>query len=388
MKEFAFIDLFAGIGGFHQALSSIGGKCVLAAEIDKDAVAVYEKNYGIPAGLDVTSIDENTMPDFDVLCAGFPCQPFSKAGERKGFSDTRGTMFFHIERILRARKPKYILLENVRNLASHDKGNTWRVIHSTLQEIGYRIPDKPLVLSPHQFGVPQLRERVLIPGYYDPENKEEGLHLKFDGLRKKDDNDIYDIVHDVPVSDDYRISEYEKFILDAWDEFYKGIDLKIIGFPIWADVFLGLLKAEGVPEWKAAFIRKNEELFDRNKEFVSAWLEKYDYLRTFSPTHRKFEWQAGEKIDSVWDGVIQFRPSGVRVKAPTCFPALVAMVQIPVIGRYARRLTVEEAKALQSFQADFVPDEKKQAAYKQFGNAVNVDVVKMVASKLFEECPL
>ena len=113
MKKFKFIDLFAGIGGFHQAMVQLGGKCVYASEIDKFCIERYKENYGMDADHDITKINPEDIPDHDVLCGGFPCQAFSKAGKRKGFEETRGTLFFYIEKILRAKKPKYIILENV-----------------------------------------------------------------------------------------------------------------------------------------------------------------------------------------------------------------------------------------------------------------------------------
>ena len=140
-----------------------------------------------------------------------------------------------------------------------------------------------------------------------------------------------------------------------------------------------------MPKWKEDFINKNINLYNNNKEFIDRWMEKYNYLKEFAPTHRKLEWQAGNSIKSLWDGIIQFRPSGIRVKKPTCFPALVAMVQIPIIGKYKRRLTVREAARLQSFPDTFIPNKNDQQAYKQFGNAVNVDVIKTMAEKLFNE---
>lgn len=383
-KKFKFIDLFAGIGGFHQAMEQLGGECVFASEIDKYAIETYNENYGIDSDINIRDIDEKDIPKHDVLCAGFPCQTFSKAGKREGFKDeTKGTLFFEIERILKYHKTKYIVLENVRNLVSHDSGNTWKTIYNHLTNLGYRLTKQPIILSPHQIGIPQLRERVVILGIYDPENVDKDLKIELPDLLSKDENDIMSILETKRVSKKYYISDYEKMVLTAWDEFYRGIKETVIGFPIWAVYFNGFTKKEDLPKWKLDFINKNINLYNNNKKFIDGWLKKYNYLKDFSPTHKKMEWQAGDSIKSLWDGLIQFRPSGIRVKKPTCFPALVAMVQIPIIGKYKRRLTVREAARLQSFPDSFIPNRNDQQAYKQFGNAVNVDVIRTMAEKLF-----
>lgn len=385
MKKFKFIDLFAGIGGFHQAMEQLGGECVFASEIDSYAIDTYKENYNIDSGINIRDVKEEDIPKHDVLCAGFPCQAFSKAGKQLGFKDeTKGTLFFEIERILKYHKTKYIVLENVRNLVSHDNGNTWKTIYQHLKDIGYRLTPKPIIISPHQLGVPQLRERVVILGIYDPEHKDDDLDIVIDNLKNKDDNNIYDILTNKRVEEKYYISEKEEYVLTAWDEFYKGIKEKVIGFPIWAEYFTKKPSSD-MPTWKVDFIRKNNELYKSNEEFINGWLKKYNNLKDFTPTQRKMEWQAGESIKSLWDGLIQFRPSGVRVKKPTCFPALVAMVQIPIVGKYRRKLTVREAARLQSFPEEFIPNSNDQQAYKQFGNAVNVDVIRTAAEKLFNE---
>lgn len=189
----------------------------------------------------------------------------------------------------------------------------------------------------------------MILGIYDPDNADKDLDIHFDKGIKKDENNIYSILEDEPVDSKYYISEYEEKVLAAWNEFYRGINRDVLGFPVWADYFVKEAD-EMMPDWKKTFIRKNHELYNENKMFIDAWLYKYDNLKEFTPTHRKFEWQAGKSIKSIWEGIIQFRPSGVRVKKPTCFPALVAIVQIPIIGERKRRLTVREAARLQSFQ--------------------------------------
>lgn len=384
MNDFKFIDLFSGIGGFHQAMENLGGKCVFASEIDPHCIETYYKNYQIDANHNIREVAAEDIPAHDVLCAGFPCQAFSKAGFQKGMSDTRGTLFFEIERILKYHKTKYIVLENVRNLVSHDNGNTWRTIHAHLRDLGYRLTPVPIIISPHQFGIPQLRERVVILGIYDPEHADKDLIVEFNDLMTKEQNSIYSILDNNIDDKSYRISEKEEYVLNAWDEFYNGIQETIIGFPIWAEYFRDKDIEEDFPDWKKEFVRKNKALYELNKKFIDSWLAKYNNLRDFTPTQRKMEWQAGNNIKSIWEGVIQFRPSGIRVKVPTTFPALVAIVQIPIIGKYKRRLTVREAARLQSFPESFIPDSDEHQAYKQFGNAVNVKVIERAARKLFE----
>lgn len=390
MKRFKFIDLFSGIGGFHQAMEQLGGECVFASEIDSYCNNLYEKNYGISSDINIRDIKEQDIPKHDVLCAGFPCQAFSKAGKQEGLEDkTRGTLFFEIVRILKYHHTPYIVLENVRNLVSHDNGNTWRIIQESLKELGYRTTEKPLILSPHFFGIPQTRERVIILGKYDPQNIDQPLKIDFGKYCSKSDNSIYSVLDEGEVDKSYYISEYEEMVLNAWDEFYHGITMKVIGFPIWADYFKYKGKYEDMPDWKINFIEKNKKLYKDNKEFIDSWLKKYDNLKNFAPTHHKMEWQCGTSISSVWEGVIQLRPSGVRIKKPDCFQALVAIVQIPIIGKYKRRLTVEEAARLQSFPIDneekpFIPDSNRAQAYKQFGNSVNVEVIKRATKELFK----
>ncbi len=159
-----YIDLFAGVGGFSLALERLGHECVYANDIDKYCAITYEKNFGRKLDTrSITDVSTDEIPDHDLLCGGFPCQSFSVAGKRGGFNDTRGTLFFEIARIVKEKRPKYILLENVKGLLSHDKGRTFKIILSTLTELHYDV--QTMVLNSKNFGVPQNRERVFIVGH-------------------------------------------------------------------------------------------------------------------------------------------------------------------------------------------------------------------------------
>jgi DNA (cytosine-5)-methyltransferase 1 len=163
MKGFKFIDLFAGIGGIRLGFESVGGKCVFSSEWDSFAQDTYEANFGERPKGDITKIAPSEIPDHDILLGGFPCQAFSICGDQKGFSDTRGTLFFNIEEILRIKNPYAFMLENVKNLKSHDKGRTFKTIVSHLEELGYYVHHT--VLNSLDFGVPQKRERTIIVGF-------------------------------------------------------------------------------------------------------------------------------------------------------------------------------------------------------------------------------
>jgi len=162
-RKFTFIDLFAGIGGIRIAFDRIGGQCVFTSEIDVHCQKMYENYFGEKPHGDITKIDAKDIPDHDILTGGFPCQSFSIIGGGKGFSDTRGTLFFDIERILKEKRPKAFLLENVKQLTRHDGGKTFKVITDKLKNLGYFVHSK--VLNGLDFGVPQKRERIIIVGF-------------------------------------------------------------------------------------------------------------------------------------------------------------------------------------------------------------------------------
>ena len=189
--KFTFIDLFAGIGGIRLAFEEAGGKCVFSSEFDKDACNTYQANFGeYPFG-DITKIDAENIPDFDILLGGFPCQAFSIIGKKEGFAnETCGTLFFDIERILRVKKPKAFMLENVRNLTAHDNGRTFKIIRKHLEALGYNVYAK--VLNALDYGVPQKRERIIIVGFKEnilfayPDPVQNNLRKTLDSILEKD----------------------------------------------------------------------------------------------------------------------------------------------------------------------------------------------------------
>jgi len=445
-----FIDLFAGIGGFHQALTSRGYRCVLASEIDKDCIQVYQDNYPIRTGneenyimnQDITKLETKDIPDFDILCAGFPCQSFSHAGKQQGFEDkTRGTLFYDICRILKDKQPKYFILENVKNLKNHNKGETFKTIHKTLtEELGYLTHDEPIVLSPHHLGIPQNRERVFIIGKLKEFNNnnesitrlkpypvivEEITKLKTENSNKCRIDTILetDSTIEKDILDYVNISDENKQVINIWNKLVKHFNSKttekrLPGFPIWTYVWEKKYKTNSkgellydkndndnnnkivvdqnnnetqsriIPKWKQNFIKKNQEFYN-NKDyhkFLKKWFQESKKNKNFVGARTKFEWQAGnfQDGDDLWKLMFTFRPSGIRVKRPTYAPTLVAMAHIPYIGSRKRKLTPKECSKLQSFPDNFKIDKKITKAYKQFGNSVNVEVVKKILGYLMD----
>jgi DNA (cytosine-5)-methyltransferase 1 len=384
-----YIDLFCGIGGFHLAMQHYGHECVLACDIDKDCMQVYHENFGITPVNDITKIDETTIPDFDVLCGGFPCQAFSHSGKQQGFEDTRGTLFYDICRILRHKQPTYFILENVKNLKGHDKGKTWKTIYDTLTSLGYVTYETPIVLSPHHIGIPQNRERVFIVGQRADKGdlKSYPLFVKQNpnalGILQTDDEIPKNVYQKV------KMTSEEITVVDMWNEvvrYYAHNNLQLPGFPLWTDDWDSEYDVDDLPSWKQNFILKNRNFFQQNIDFLQPWLSKARECKAFSGAKRKLEWQAGKMdIDStIWNCIFQSRPSGIRVKKPDYFPALVAMTQIPCVGARRRRLTPRETARLQSFPESFKLHEQPLKAYKQFGNSVNVEVVKKIIHHLLE----
>lgn len=378
-----FIDLFSGLGGFHLALKNLGCKCVFASELREDLRALYKINFPdtpIIEG-DITKVDLSTIPHHDILCAGFPCQPFSQAGKRQGFNDKegRGNMFDYICEIIRLKKktkPTILLLENVANLKGHDEKRTWNTIKEKLDALGYYVYDS--ILSPHQYGHPQHRKRIYIVGIkkeliddkkyeafvFPEEHKEKECSIH--SIIDKDDTNIQPLnlktLHQLKVwqmfldqikihkksipsfpiwamefGANYPFIENAPYTLEAKElKKYNGkLGIRIIG-PAHDDciqqlpVYARTDKSKRFPDWKIRYIQQNRDFFSDNENWIPQWRAN---IMEWDNSHQKFEWNCGSNDNfSIKDKIVQFRASGIRVKMPTYSPALnLVGTQVPIL---------------------------------------------------------
>ena len=396
-NNYKFIDLFSGIGGFHQALTRFNSTnaqfdCVFASDIDPNCRSVYEKNYGIcPAG-DITKVDISTIPDFDILCGGFPCQSFSNSGKKKGFDDPRGNLFENILQIATSKRPSFMFLENVKHIKKINNGDVYKHILKRITESGYVVTD--YTLSPHQLGVPQQRERIIFVcirnDLYDPTKQisvtpPENAVIDVSRIFEKQYTiDEYNNQHKNYNLDKYKISNEIEQVLSAWNEMIQIFDVgETLSPTIMCNEFYNSYTTEefkALPTWKQDYITKNKPLYTKYKLSWDAWYKKHELLLTKKEIYGKLEWQVGKKKvnDSIFNYFIQLRQSGIRVKKAHYFPTLVAIVQTPIYAKEKRHITPRECARLQSFPDSFIIPENNHTAYKQFGNAVNVDVVHFV----------
>lgn len=417
-----FIDLFAGIGGFHLALENLQMECVFASEKKEGLANLYYDNFGIMPNRDITKIDIQQIPEHDVLCAGFPCQPFSKAGSQKGLNDERnGSLFDKIVEILDYHKPSFFILENVRNLESHDSGKTWKYIKEKLEnELNYSI-DKQ-IFSPHHFGIPQHRERFFIVGAKD------GLeHFKWP-KRSAKQTSIFNYLDESP-SNAIKLEQEKVYVLELWQEFIDSLpnEVKLPSWPIWAMEFgatypfedktpfssstrkLGQTKGrfgvdligmsreekfnnlpnyakteqEEFPTWKKHYIRSNRAFYEKYKDYIGPVVERIKDLGI--PSWQKFEWNVQGGVRDISKYIIQFRGSGVRLKRTDFFPSLVTVsTQIPILGWEKRYITPREGARIQCMNGIELP-KNIGTCFGALGNAVNVKIVQLIAERLVQK---
>lgn len=320
-----FIDLFAGIGGFRIAFSKEGYKCVFSSEINKHCQEVYFNNYNeLPYG-DITKINPKDIPDFDILTGGFPCQPFSICGRRKGFEDTRGTLFFNICNIIKEKQPKVVVLENVKHLVHHDKGNTFKVIIESLEDLGYWVTYK--VLNAKDFGVPQNRERIIIVASKYSKFDFNKLHYNLTPPKVKD-------ILDDKIENVQYLSKDEYTLLDEVRQQDSGL------------LFVGY-RNKGI--WKKG-IRPNTEHLSR--------------------VHRQ-----PNRIYSV---------EGIHPTIPSQETSGRFFIYLPEIDK-VRKLTINECYKLMGFPEDFKKSNIIGEAYKQIGNSVCVSLIQEIARQISEQ---
>jgi len=412
-----FVDMFSGLGGFHIGLARLGHRCVFACESDERLAALYRLNFGLTPHPDIRRLPADEVPEHEILCAGFPCQPFSKAGEQKGLAcDRDGDLFDHLEEIIEEHRPPYLLLENVPNLEHHNEGHTYQEMRGRLEDLGYSIDEE--VLSPHWFGIPQVRERLFIVGSLS------GLeHFEWDKGNGVEPS-IFDVLDDQP-SNATCIPEHYEHCLNVWQKFLDRFpkDDQLPSFPIWSMEFGAdypfeettpahlttrqLAKYRGphgqplrdfppderfaalptyarhksFPAWKKHFIRENRRLYERHRKHLAPWIKE---IAMFPPSLQKLEWNCKGEPRDLSQHILQFRASGIRVKRSTTAPALIAMTttQVPIIASESRYMTVRECSRLQGMGGlRHLPDKPSQA-YRALGNAVNAELVKRIAKRL------
>lgn len=432
-----FVDLFAGLGGFHVALARLGHECVFVSELDDELRELYVANFPSASGIVHGDIRKtrDKVPPHDILAAGFPCQPFSKSGKQHGRRDrTRGTLFNEILKILDEQKPRFVLLENVGNFERHNGGNTWKVIRRELTKRGYNVRGTTHVsegghglISPQHLGYPQTRERFFIVASTQP--------LADDPFPVRDDGRPTTLESIVIPEDALTAADKAETTLTAsqlkcinhWNEFVRAIpqDIPLPSFPLWGDEFgakypyrdhsptlatlrelkrtiphgrlkfnptkqqlLSLLPAyatrsdEPFPDWKVRFIAQNRKYYREIRSYLpSNWKRE---LSKFPASLRKLEWNCNGESRDLWKCVLQFRPSGLRAKRYTSSPALVAMTatQIPILGPEKRFLTRREGLRLQGFPDTHLLPKSRERAFAALGNAVHTEVAFAVAKGL------
>ena len=448
-----FIDLFSGLGGFHVGLQQLGHKCIFASEINQNLRELYLRNFPETNKIasDITKVDILNIGNHDILTAGFPCQPFSRAGLRKGFKDSnKGNLFFEIMKIINQYSPEYIILENVETLLRHGgnvkknnlkksintEGETFRTIRQLLEKKKYdrgRYEIACQILSPHEFGIPQHRRRLFIVGRL----KSKGGLEKFNWPTKNDvtktsiHNGYFKLNKKISKTEleFIKLSKDEEKIYKTWYDFVKFFPKqnKLPSFPIWShewgatyefkektpystsikelttkygsfgkkiyssnkeEILKNYIpryaqqKIEKFPSWKIRYIEQNRSFYKENQEYLDNFKDK---IMDFEFSYQKFEWACKGEKQTLDDKIIQFRQSGLRVSRDRWFPALTTVsTQRPYMPFANRKLTVDELSQIQSLHNLKYKPLFNNGAKKAYGNAVNAEIVKLIAKELLK----
>jgi DNA (cytosine-5)-methyltransferase 1 len=321
--KFSFIDLFAGIGGFRLALEGLGGECVFSSEIDSECAKTYEANFGEYPNGDITKIEPKNIPNHDILCAGFPCQPFSISGKMKGFGDTRGILFFTILEIIKEKQPKVVFLENVKHLKDHDGKKTLKTIIQHLEELGYKTEWQ--ILNAKDFGLAQNRERIIIIG-----NKKK--RFNFSKIPKNESGIIKDILEDQADFEYLKPSEYTILPKNQWKRQKSGL------------IFCG---------YRNKSIRINGTR--PNTKHLSRVHKQPNRIYLVDGTHPTIPSQETAGRFWIYD----------------C--------------ETVRKLTLNECFKLQGFPEDFIKVSTPGTCYKQIGNAVAIPMIRGVGKQILAQ---
>lgn len=417
-SSFRFVDLFAGIGGFHAGMAENGGECVFACEIDDDLREIYRNNFGIYPEGDIKNVDEKSVPAHDILCAGFPCQPFSLAGKKKGQAcPESGQLIDEVIRIAEYHMPRYILLENVPNIITIDNGSFWRYMNTKFNNIGYSLHYR--VFSPVDIGIPQNRRRVFIIACRDkadahtlkwPEQTSYCVSLEnildHEGtFRELEPTKVALLGHwqlllqNLKITGLHTISiaapefgaNYPKnFSRISLKEFckYKGAyGQSLEDCKTWAEALDKLpsyvRKNRQVPDWISDSVDFSRKLYVENSTVVDKWIID---LPRHNNSWQILEWRGEHTNLMINNHLVQFRASGIRVFKKDVAPSLISMTttQIPVIPWLGRYISVNEAAKLQNLNHLPSLPNNNSAAFKAFGNAVNAKIVSMVVSNLIK----
>ncbi|TMO88405.1 DNA (cytosine-5-)-methyltransferase [Pseudoalteromonas ruthenica] len=412
-----FIDLFAGLGGFHTGFANSGYECVFACEIEPHLRTLYKENYGIEPHGDITKVNEAEIPEHDVMCAGFPCQPFSLAGKKKGAEcPASGRLIDHVIRIAKHHTPKFVVLENVPNVLTIAEGSFWAYLTSSFSEIGYTIHHK--VISPVDVGIPQNRKRVFIVAIRN--DLDVGLFEwpEITGLAKTSLLDILDenlehkklepakvdlLKHWQSLLNQLALDRlactsivapefgatyplhFDKLSLKEIKQYKGAYGADLSQCVSWEEVMAMMpsytKKNRAVSNWLLESVEFSRELYLANSDICDIWAKKIE--RNYN-SWQILEWRGMRTKIDIYEHVVQFRASGIRILKPHVAPSLISMTptQIPIIPSQSRYMSAQEAAKLQNLHELPNLPETIVGAFKALGNAVNAKVIELIASNL------